>query len=110
LGESRRAATALAPAPDGANAHADHEPVASCGAERRLNGYVLHCMRNRLMVEAKLEAQFRALPHVEAANVNDATSRQLFPTGHYTQNPPGRHFERNGDVTTVEANATCEKP
>jgi hypothetical protein len=28
---------------------------------RTLSGYVLHCMRNRLMVEAKLEAQYRAL-------------------------------------------------
>ena len=35
LGESGSAATAVAPAPDGAGAHADHEPVASGGAERR---------------------------------------------------------------------------
>src|SRR5450631_1394222 len=35
LGESRSAATAVAPAPDGAGAHADHEPVASGGPQRR---------------------------------------------------------------------------
>src|SRR4029077_20423045 len=35
LGESRSAATAMAPAPDGAGAHADDEPVASGGPERR---------------------------------------------------------------------------
>ena len=33
--ESRSAAVAVAPAPHGAGAHADHEPVASGGAERR---------------------------------------------------------------------------
>src|SRR5271167_3388173 len=35
LGESRSAATAVAPAPDGAGAHADHEPAASGSAQRR---------------------------------------------------------------------------
>src|SRR4029077_3861414 len=35
LGESRSAATVVAPAPDGAGAHADDEPVASGGPERR---------------------------------------------------------------------------
>src|ERR1700687_208913 len=34
-GESRPAATAVAPAPDGADAHATDEPVAGGGAERR---------------------------------------------------------------------------
>src|SRR5271157_2813905 len=34
LGESRSAATAVASAPHGAGAHADHEPVASGGAQR----------------------------------------------------------------------------
>ena len=34
-GESRSAATAVAPAPHGAGAHADHEPAASGGPERR---------------------------------------------------------------------------
>ena len=36
LGEPRFAATAVASAPDGAGAHADHEPIAGGGAERRL--------------------------------------------------------------------------
>src|SRR5215475_6770662 len=36
LGQSRCAAAAVASSPDGADAHADHEPVASCGSERRL--------------------------------------------------------------------------
>ena len=35
LGESGSAATAVAPAPDGAGAHANHEPTASGGAQRR---------------------------------------------------------------------------
>src|SRR5580700_7341480 len=35
LGESRFAATAVAPAPDGAGAHASHESTASGGAQRR---------------------------------------------------------------------------
>ena len=35
LGESGSAATVVAPAPHGAGAHADHEPVASGGTERR---------------------------------------------------------------------------
>ena len=35
LGESGSPATAVAPAPDGASPHADHEPAASGGAERR---------------------------------------------------------------------------
>src|ERR1022692_1939108 len=35
LGESGSAATAVAPTPDGAGAHADHEPTASGGSERR---------------------------------------------------------------------------
>ena len=35
LGESGSAATAVAPAPHGAGAHADHEPAASGGAQRR---------------------------------------------------------------------------
>ena len=35
-GESGSAATAVAPAPHGAGAHADHESTASGGAERRL--------------------------------------------------------------------------
>ena len=35
LGESRSAATAMASASHGAGAHADHEPVASSGAQRR---------------------------------------------------------------------------
>ena len=35
LGEPRSAATAVAPAPHGAGAHADHESAASGGAERR---------------------------------------------------------------------------
>src|SRR5271166_1464955 len=35
LGESRSAATAVAPAPDGAGAHTDHEPAAGGGAQRR---------------------------------------------------------------------------
>src|SRR5580700_5775502 len=35
LGESRSAATAVAPAPDGAGAHASHESTASGGAQRR---------------------------------------------------------------------------
>jgi hypothetical protein len=35
LGESRYAAAVVAPAPDGADAHPDHEPVAGRGAERR---------------------------------------------------------------------------
>jgi hypothetical protein len=34
-GESRSAATVVASAPDGAGAHADHEPTAGSGAERR---------------------------------------------------------------------------
>ena len=34
-GESGSAATAVAPAPDGAGTHADHEPVAGGGAQRR---------------------------------------------------------------------------
>src|SRR5882762_11264961 len=33
-GESGSAATAVAPAPDGAGAHTDHEPAASGGAQR----------------------------------------------------------------------------
>jgi transposase len=35
LGEPGSAATAVAPAPHGAGAHADHEPAASRGAQRR---------------------------------------------------------------------------
>jgi hypothetical protein len=34
-GESGPSTTAVAPAPDGADEHADHEPTASVGQERR---------------------------------------------------------------------------
>jgi len=30
------------------------------------------------------------------------TPTGLLMEGHYTQNPPGTHFERNGDVTLTE--------
>src|SRR5215469_4828002 len=65
LGEAGYAATAVAPAPHGASAHANHEPVASGSSERRA----------ALQEEAVEGARTRAIGNISASPLGESTTR-----------------------------------
>ena len=65
LGEPGYAATAVAPAPHGASAHANHEPVASGGFERRAT----------VQEEAVEGTRTRAIGSISASTLGEAATR-----------------------------------
>src|SRR5215469_16950071 len=65
LGEAGYAATAVAPAPHGASAHANHEPVASGSSERRAT----------LQEEAVERARTRTIGSISAGPLGESTTR-----------------------------------
>src|SRR4029077_14516666 len=93
LGESRSAATAMAPAPDGAGAHADDEPVASGGPERR----------SALQEEAVAGSGTKTVGGISASSVGEpATARSAGVAG--PTEPNDRRTEsgdraRSGEVS-----------
>src|SRR4029077_320170 len=93
LGGSRSAATVVAPAPDGAGAHADDEPVASGGPERR----------SRLQEETVSGSGTKAVGGISASTVGEpATARSAGIAGS-TERDDRRtesgHRARSGEVS-----------